>query len=262
MATALHAGVLGQGLLAIVGKQGHLLHLRHAQQARADAVVDVVGVVGNFVRQIAQLCFQTGLGAVQKPGGHAAGLARFNLTRMAQGAVLQDAFAGFKAQVQPVELRVALFQLVDHPQALQVVLEAAMLSHAILQGILPGVSKRGVAQVVRQGDGFHQVFVQAQGSRHGTPQLRHLQRMRQTRAVQVPFVVEEHLRLVHQPAKGGGMHDAVAVALKGIARGCVGLRVATPLAARRVAGVGGERPTAHAWQHWRITSPTSASGAP
>ncbi len=49
-------------------------------------------------------------------------------------------------------------------------------------------------------------------------------------AEQVALVVQEHLRLVDQPAKGRGMHDAVAVALEGIARGRG--RLGMPTAAR------------------------------
>ena len=78
--------------------------------------------------------------------------------------MFQYAFAGFKAQIQTVKLRVALFQTVHHAQALQVVLETAVSGHAFVQRVLPGVTKRCVAQVVRQGDGFDQIFMQTQST--------------------------------------------------------------------------------------------------
>ena len=104
--------------------------------------------------------------------------------------------------------------------------------------ILPGMAERRVAQVVGQGNRLDQVFIDAQGPSNGAPQLRDLQRMRETRAEQVALVIQENLRLVDQPPEGRGMHDAVAVALVVGARGRHGLGVAAPTRARRVAGVG------------------------
>ena len=46
--------------------------------------------------------------------------------------------------------------------------------------------------------------------------------MRQAGAKQIAFVVQKNLCFVDQAAKRGGMHDAVAVALKQIARRCFG----------------------------------------
>ena len=72
-----------------------------------------------------------------------------------------------------------------------------------------------MAQIVRQGDGFGQVFVQTQGAGDGAGDLRHFQRMRQAGAEMVFFGIDKDLRFVFQAAEGFGMQDAVAVALKG-----------------------------------------------
>ena len=112
--------------------------------------------------------------------------------------MFQNAFAGFKAQIQTVEAGVALFQFVDHAQALQVVFKPPIRRHAFVERILSCVTKRCVPQIVRQGNGFHQVFVQMQGACDGTPQLRHLQRVRHAGAKQIAFVVQKDLRLVDQ----------------------------------------------------------------
>ena len=74
-------------------------------------------------------------------------------------------------------------------------------------------------EVVGQRDRLDQVFVQPQRPRDRAPQLRHLQRMRQARAEQVAFVVQEHLGLVDQAPEGRRMDDAVAIALEVGARG-------------------------------------------
>ena len=132
--------------------------------------------------------------------------------------MFQDAFAGLKAQVQAVKQRVTLLQVVHHAQALQVVLKTAVACHAFVEGILPGMAKGGVAQVMRQRNRLNQVFIEAQRAGDGAAQLRHLQGVRQARAEQVAFMVEEHLRLVNQPAESGGVDNAVAVSLELCAR--------------------------------------------
>ena len=155
--------------------------------------------------------------------------------------MLEDAFAGFKAEVQAVVIGIALLQHIDHAQALQVVLKAAVRGHAGVERVLPGVAKRGVAQIVREGDGFRQVFFQIQRAGDGAGQLRHFQAVREARAEHVAFVVHEHLRFVNQPPEGRGVNDAVAVALELAARGRGRLRVAPAAREAGAAGPGGER---------------------
>ena len=67
--------------------------------------------------------------------------------------MLEDAFARLEHQVEAVEGAVALFQQIDDAQALQVVLEAAVLLHAVVQRILAGMAEGRVAEVVGQRDG-------------------------------------------------------------------------------------------------------------
>src|SRR5690606_6600337 len=99
-----------------------------------------------------------------------------------QRAVLQDAFTGLEAKVKAIELGVALFELVDNSQALQVVLEASgirrELFHTVVQLILPCMPERRVPQVVSQGDRFNQVFMQVQVARQRASNLRYLDAMR------------------------------------------------------------------------------------
>ena len=48
------------------------------------------------------------------------------------------------------------------------------------------------------------------------------------RAIQVAFVVDEHLRLVDQAAESAGMHDAIAIAL--VFAAVLGRRLGMPAA--------------------------------
>ena len=104
------------------------------------------------------------------------------------------------------------------------------------------MAKRRVTEVVRQGDGFDQVFIQVQSAGNGAGQLRHFQRMRQPGAKQITFVVQENLGFVDQAPKCRAVYDAVAVACKLCAgrRGRLGKAPAT-----RLRGITGVRHKAH-----------------
>ncbi len=133
--------------------------------------------------------------------------------------MFEHAFAGFKGEVQAVKVGVALFQPIDHAQALQVVLETAPVVHAFVQSISSSVAKRRVAQVVCQADGFDQVFISPRVRPTLAAHLRHFQRVRQARAKQVALMVYEHLGFIDQAAESAAVHDAVAVALVVVAGG-------------------------------------------
>ena len=164
-----------QGLRAVSAEQLDFLKLLKSQQPGAHAVVDVVRVVGDLVGQIGQLRLQTRLqhlrrAAVvsanldaQKTLPDPARLAGLDAAGVAARAVLQNPLARLKGEVQAVIVGIALFQFVDDPQTLQIVLKArAVRIDALqtgIQGILPGMPKRGVPQVMRQRNGLDQVFI-------------------------------------------------------------------------------------------------------
>ena len=74
--------------------------------------------------------------------------------------------------------------------------------------------ERRVAEIVTERNGFGQFFVQPQHLRDGPRDLRHFERVCQTRAVVIASRREEHLRLVLQSPEGLRVNDAVAIALK------------------------------------------------
>ena len=153
--------------------------------------------------------------------------------------VLGDGLAHFPGQVQAAELRVAALEDVHHAQAVEVVLEAAVPLHQLAERVLAGVAERRVPQVVRERHGLGQVLVQVQEAGDRAGDLRHLDRVRQPRAVMVSLVVDEHLRLVLQAAEGGRVDHALAVALVGRAERVLRLVVRAPArapAAHRVSG--------------------------
>src|SRR6185436_19125966 len=109
---------------------------------------------------------------------------------------------------------VAVLELIDDAQRLQVVLEAAEIVHAVVQRVLTGMAKRRVTEIVGETYRFDEVLVQAQGARNCAGDLRYLEGVREPRAVEVALVVDEHLRLVDEATKRRRMDHAVAIALK------------------------------------------------
>src|SRR5437870_900880 len=81
------------------------------------------------------------------------------------------------------------------------VLGAAVAGHAFVEGAFAGMSERRVAEIVQQGDGFGQVFVEAELAGDRAADLGDFERVRETRAVMVAGLSNEDLRLVHQSAK-------------------------------------------------------------
>src|SRR5471030_244500 len=64
-----------------------------------------------------------------------------------------------------------------------------------------------------QADRLGQHLIELHRARHRARDLRDLERMREARAIQVPFVIDEHLGLVDQAAKRRRMYDAIPIAL-------------------------------------------------
>ncbi len=94
-----------------------------------------------------------------------------------------------------------------------VVIEAAERRGRRVQRFLAGMAERRVAEIMGERQRLGQILVQRQHAREAAGDLGHFQRMGQARAVIVAFMLDEDLGLVLEAAKGGGMDDAVAVAL-------------------------------------------------
>ena len=77
-----------------------------------------------------------------------------------------------------------------------------------------GMTEGGMAEIVTQCDRLDEVLIEEQGARGGARDLRHLERVRETRAVVVAHGCEEYLRFAFQPPERFRVQDAVTVALK------------------------------------------------
>src|SRR6185437_12502737 len=149
------------------------------------------------------------------------------------------AFSALERQVEPSKLGIALLELIDHAQGLQVVLKAPVWAHALVERVLPGVSERGVAQIMGEADRLGKRLVQSEGARDRAGDLRHLDRVGDSGSIQVALVVDEDLRLVDQPAEGVRVNDSITIALElGPVRR---LRLGIPAAARLLVAGGVRR---------------------
>jgi len=126
--------------------------------------------------------------------------------------VLDDAFQGLPAEVQPVEAGVAALQLGHDPEGLHAVIEAAEGVHVPLQLVLPGVAERRVAEIVGHPHRPGGAGTEAHRGGHRAGDLGDLQRVRQPGAEMVAFVGDEDLRLLLQPPESSGVDDPVAIA--------------------------------------------------
>src|SRR5258706_12211866 len=115
--------------------------------------------------------------------------------------MLEDAFAGLETQIQSFESGIALFQYIDHAQRLQIVLEAFMILHAVVERILAGMAEGRMPEIVCQRYGLDQVFVEPEITSHRTSDLRNFNAVGQAGTEQIAFVIDEYLGLVFETAK-------------------------------------------------------------
>ena len=80
-------------------------------------------------------------------------------------------------------------------------LEAAVRLHARVERVLAGVTERRMAEVVRERDRLDQVFVEREVARDRAADLRDFEAVREARAEEIAFVIDEDLRLVFEPAE-------------------------------------------------------------
>ena len=110
--------------------------------------------------------------------------------------VLEDAVAHLVRQVEPGA--VAL-ELVDDAQRLLHVMEA--VGHEVREHLLAGVAERRVAEVVAHDDRLGEHLVEPEELGHRARELRHLERVRDARAVVIALGRQEDLRLAGEAAE-------------------------------------------------------------
>jgi hypothetical protein len=110
------------------------------------------------------------------------------------------------------------FEPHHHPQAMSIVIKAAVALQGGIERFLASMAEWRMAEVVRERERFGEVFIEAERASDDPGDLGNLQAMSQSDPVVIAIGRDENLGLVTQTAKGNRMNDAVAVALIGTAR--------------------------------------------
>ena len=117
------------------------------EQACAQAIVDVVIVVGDVVGDRRDLCFEPRPGAeLEIPLGVRFGHRPGRLAH--RTVVLGESLERFPAEVEPVEVRIRSLEPGDDPDGVRVVVESAGIGERGVKRILAGMAERRMAEVV------------------------------------------------------------------------------------------------------------------
>ena len=134
--------------------------------------------------------------------------------------------------MSPSKSGIAALQIGHDAQRLRIVVEAAVIREAVVERAFAGMAERRMAEVVGQRQRLRQILVEAERAGERAGDLGDFERVGQPRAEMIALVIDEHLGLVGEPAEGGRMDDAVAVAAELVAGGAWRLGVAPAPALR------------------------------
>ena len=95
--------------------------------------------------------------------------------------MLDDAFADFKRQIDAGKIQIALLELLDNAQRLQIVIEArAVRAHQLVELLFPGMAKRRMPDIVNESKRLGKLRVQPKSAGYGASDLRNFQSVRES----------------------------------------------------------------------------------
>ena len=210
------------------------------EQPGAQAIVDVVIVVRNIVRDGGDLRLETGP-AAELEIQRRIGFLHRPCRRSDRPVVLGQPLECFPAEIESVEIRVGGFEPGDDADRMGIVVEAAGRAQRRAQRILSGMAEGRMAKVVREAQSFGQILVEAERARHRAADLRHLEAVGQANPEMIAVRGNEHLGLVAQATKSNRVDQAVAIPLENVARAARAGVAFRMKAAARSRGMCGER---------------------
>jgi hypothetical protein len=130
--------------------------------------------------------------------------------------VLDDTFAHGEGQIESAERRVPLFEPGDDPQSVQVVVEAeTVLTQSFIESFFAGVAEGRMADVVREGESFGELGVEAEGSGDGAGDLGDFEGVGEPAAEVIGGELSgeagEDLRFSGKAAEGASVEDSGSV---------------------------------------------------
>jgi hypothetical protein len=202
---------------------------------RLVAIIQIGGIVGDFVGEIDELRFERRALIEQV-------FREFRMVFLRVIArVLDDAFTYLECQIQAGKRGIALLEIFDDAERVQVVIEReAVLAHTGVERLFSSVPEGGVTDVVHEGERFGEIDVEVERSGDGPRNLRDFERVRQAIAEMIAVPAGENLRLGFESPESAGMNHAVAITLKIVAVGMRRLRKAASARLLDVHRVGGQ----------------------
>src|SRR5712664_2536951 len=226
------AGMRGVHLIVDLAKKRYFLAQRpYIEKLGFQSVVEIGGVVRDFIHPVDELCLER-RAQIEKVFGK---LRKFRAGIIAR--MLDDALAHFEGEIQSGKIEIALFELFDDAQRVQIVIEIATVrAHQFVKLSLAGVAEGRMANVVNESESFGELGVQAQSGSDGARDLRDFKSVRQAVAKVVRIERGENLRLGFETPEGSRVNDAVAISRISAAVGMVRLRVAPSTGISRAHG--------------------------
>jgi hypothetical protein len=128
--------------------------------------------------------------------------------------VFENAFPRLERQIESVQAGISRLEMIDDTKRLQIVLEAAIVTHAPVKSVLAGVTERRMAEIVGKTDGLDEILIEVHGSSDGACDLRHFKGVSEAGPVQIPFMIDEDLCLVDQSPESGRVNHPIAIPLE------------------------------------------------
>jgi len=141
-----------------------------------------------------------------------------------------DTFAHTAREIQTPKIRIRMFEIVNHAQALAVVLKSALVGHEIVEHFLTPVAEGRMTQVVGESDRLDKILIKPKCPAHRPAYLGNFKRVRKPGAIMIVLVRDKNLRLEIKPSKCRAMDDPVTITLKSAAIGMLTLGVFSLLA--------------------------------
>ena len=211
------------------------------EKSRLEAIVEIGCVIRNLIDEIDQLGFER-RALVQEIFRE---IGKFSFRIVAR--VFDDAFANFKGEIQAGEIEIIVLELLDDPQGMEIVVEAAaaIFAHARIELMLAGVAEWRVPDIMRERESLREVRIQMQSARDRAGDLRDFERVSEAVAEMIGKAGGENLSLGFETPESAGVNHAIAIASVVAAVGMPRLGVSPPARPARVHGIGCK----HRYQH-------------
>jgi len=194
-----------------------LTDVADVEETGLDTVVKIGGEIGDFVGEVDELGLQRRT-LIEEVFGELG-----MLGDAVVAGVLDDSLANAEGEIEAAMGGVALLEVLDDAEGMQIVVEGSTVAaEASVESALACVSEGRVSDVMDEGEGFGEVFVQTEGGGSGAGDLGDLDGVGEAAAKVVRGSAGEDLGFAGEPTEGASLNDALPIPLDGRAGGTIG----------------------------------------